>query len=120
MFRGYNLKQKEVVNIKTAERLGRISDVEISESTGNIEAIIVPRKGCCLARLFGGGELVIPWSAIEVVGEDLVLVRFFDIDNEKYNSWLILFEKEDTKESKKIHCIYEKCNMSCNTKKINP
>ena len=80
MFRGYNLKQKEVVNIKTAERLGRISDVEISESTGNIEAIIVPRKGCCLARLFGGGELVIPWSAI---GEDLVLVRFFDIDNEK-------------------------------------
>ena len=74
MFRGYNLKQKEVVNIKTAERLGRISDVEISESTGNIEAIIVPRKG---------GELVIPWSAIEVVGEDLVLVRFFDIDNEK-------------------------------------
>ena len=28
MFRGYNLKQKEVVNIKTAERLGRISDVE--------------------------------------------------------------------------------------------
>ena len=78
MFRGYNLKQKEVVNIKTAERLGRIS-----ESTGNIEAIIVPRKGCCLARLFGGGELVIPWSAIEVVGEDLVLVRFFDIDNEK-------------------------------------
>ena len=77
MFRGYNLKQKEVVNIKTAERLGRISDVE------NIEAIIVPRKGCCLARLFGGGELVIPWSAIEVVGEDLVLVRFFDIDNEK-------------------------------------
>ena len=67
MFRGYNLKQKEVVNIKTAERLGRISDVEISESTGNI----------------GGGELVIPWSAIEVVGEDLVLVRFFDIDNEK-------------------------------------
>lgn len=83
MFRGYNLKQKEVVNIKTAERLGRISDVEISESTGNIEAIIVPRKGCCLARLFEGGELVIPWSAIEVVGEDLVLVRFFDIDNEK-------------------------------------
>ena len=55
MFRGYNLKQKEVVNIKTAERLGRISDVEISESTGNIEAIIVPRKGCCLARFFGGG-----------------------------------------------------------------
>lgn len=79
MFRGYNLKQKEVVNIKTAERLGRISDVEISETTGSIEAVIVSKRGCAIARLFGGGELVIPWSAIEVVGDDLVLVRFFDV-----------------------------------------
>lgn len=83
MFRGYNLRQKEVVNIKTAERLGYIRDVEISESTGNIEAIIVPRKGCMLRRLLGGGELIIPWGAIEVVGEDLVLVRLFDTDIEK-------------------------------------
>ncbi len=83
MFRGYNLKQKEVVNIKTAQRLGRISDVEISELTGNVEAIIVPRKGCLLKRLLGGGEMIIPWSAIEVVGEDLVLVRLFDTDIEK-------------------------------------
>lgn len=83
MFRGYNLRQKEVVNIKTAERLGYIRDVEISEATGNIEAIIVPRKGCMLKRFFGGGELIIPWSAIEVVGEDLVLVRLFDMDIEK-------------------------------------
>ncbi|MCH5209346.1 MAG: YlmC/YmxH family sporulation protein [Oscillospiraceae bacterium] len=83
MFRGYNLRQKEVVNIKTAERLGYIHDVEISEITGNIEAIIVPRRGCILKRLLGGGELIIPWDAIEVVGEDLVLVRLFSADVEK-------------------------------------
>lgn len=83
MFRGYNLKQKEVVNIKTGERLGFIRDVEISESTGSIEAIIVPRRDCFFKRLLGGGELIIPWGAIEVVGEDLVLVRFFDAELEK-------------------------------------
>ncbi len=83
MFRGYNLRQKEVINIKTAERLGYIRDVEISESTGSIEAIIVPRRNCFFRRLFGGGELIIPWSAIEAVGEDLVLVRLFDMDVEK-------------------------------------
>lgn len=83
MFRGYNLRQKEVVNIKTAERLGNIRDVEISETTGNIEAIIVPRKGFFFQRLFGGGELIIPWSSIEVVGKDIVLVRLFDMDIEK-------------------------------------
>lgn len=75
MFRGYNLRQKEVADIETAERLGFISDVEISEKTGNIEAIIVPKRGWFLRRIFGGGELIIPWSAIEVVGDDLILVR---------------------------------------------
>lgn len=77
MFRGHNLRQKEVISITTAERLGFISDVEISERTGNIEAVIVPRRGCFFKRLFGGGELVIPWNSIEVVGDDVVLVRLF-------------------------------------------
>ncbi len=75
MFRCCHLRQKEVADIETAERLGFISDVEISEKTGNIEAIIVPKRGWFLRRIFGGGELIIPWSAIEVVGDDLILVR---------------------------------------------
>lgn len=83
MFRGYNLRQKEVINIKTAERLGYIRDVEISEVTGSIEAIIVPRRRCFFSRVFGGGELIIPWNTIEAVGEDVVLVRLFDTDVEK-------------------------------------
>ncbi len=78
MFRGYKLRQREVINIKTAERIGFISDVEINESTGNVDAIIVPRRGCFIRRLFGGGELIIPWSAIEVVGDEVVLVNLFE------------------------------------------
>lgn len=77
MFRGYNLKQKEVINIRTAEKLGCIRDVEICEATGSIEAIIVPRRGF-FGKLFGSGELIIPWSAIEAVGDEVVLVRLFD------------------------------------------
>lgn len=83
MFRGYNLRQKEVVNIKTAQRLGFIYDVEINETTGSVEAIIVRQHGGFWRRIFGGGEMIITWNAIEVVGEDLVLVRFFDSDMEK-------------------------------------
>lgn len=83
MFRGYSLRQKEVVNISTAERLGYIRDVEINENNGIVEAIIVPRKGSFLGRFFGGGDIIIPWNAIEAVGDDLVLVRLFDADFEK-------------------------------------
>jgi YlmC/YmxH family sporulation protein len=79
VFRGHHLRQKEVISITTAERLGFISDVEISEQTGNVEAIIVPRRGSFWKRLFGRGEIVIPWSAIAVVGEDVVLVRLYEM-----------------------------------------
>ncbi|MCI8520515.1 MAG: YlmC/YmxH family sporulation protein [Clostridia bacterium] len=83
MFRGYSLRQKEVVNISTAERLGFIRDVEINENSGSVEAIIVPRRNSFFGRFFSFGDIIIPWSAIEVVGEDLVLVRLFDADFEK-------------------------------------
>lgn len=83
MFRGYNLRQKEVINIKTAERLGYVRDVEINDQSGHIEAIIVPRRVTFFWRLFGGGELIIPWSAVEVIGEDIVLVRLFDTETQK-------------------------------------
>lgn len=83
MFRGYNLRQKEVINIKTAEKLGYIRDVEINEQSGSIEAIIVPRRGAFWWRIFGGGELIIPWSAVEVVGDEIILVQFFTSEQEK-------------------------------------
>ena len=83
MFRSYSLRQKEIINIKTAERLGYMCDVEIDEHGGNIEAIVVRRRGAFWQHLFGGGELVIPWSAVEVVGEEIILVKFFTQEHEK-------------------------------------
>ena len=77
------MRRKEVINIKTAERLGYVSDVEISERTGTVEALIVPRRGAIFWRFFGGGELIIPWKSVEAVGEDIVLVRLFDTNVEK-------------------------------------
>ena len=78
MFRGIKLRQREVINIRTAERIGVVSDVEINESTGNIEALIVSRYGSIFAHIIGNSELVIPWSSIEAVGKDIILVRLFD------------------------------------------
>lgn len=77
MFRGYKLRQKEVINIRTAERIGFVRDVEINESSGSVDAIIVPRRGCFVKRIFGG-EMIIPWSAVEVVGDEVILVNLFE------------------------------------------
>ena len=43
MFRTCSFKNREVINIDTAERIGTVRDVEISPETGNISALIVRR-----------------------------------------------------------------------------
>ena len=73
MYRAGELRQKEVINLSNAGRLGFVSDVEVSLEGGVIEAVIVPGK----ARLFNfgkGHDLVIPWDKIKQIGEDVILV----------------------------------------------
>ena len=38
----YDLKQKEVINIKDCARLGYVGDLEFDEKTGCITALVVP------------------------------------------------------------------------------
>lgn len=75
MYRAGELRQKEVININNAQRMGCVSDVEVSLDSGVIEAIIVPGK----AKLFNfrdKGDITISWDAIKVIGDDIILVDF--------------------------------------------
>ena len=42
----YDLKQKEVINVKTCKRLGFVGDVDFDMETGCLLALIVPGPGC--------------------------------------------------------------------------
>lgn len=80
MYRAGELRQKEVINIQDAARLGYVSDVEVSLEAGAIEAVIVPGK----AKMFNfgkNGDLVIPWEKIKRIGEDVILVEM-QLDND--------------------------------------
>ncbi len=73
MYRAGELRQKEVININDASRLGYVSDVEVSLNRGEIEAIVVPGR----MKLFHFGkhdDCVIPWENIKMIGEDIILV----------------------------------------------
>lgn len=83
MFRGYNLRQRIVVDVDTAERVGIISDVEIDELSGRISKLIVRKKGGFLSGAFGIGEVCVPWSAITAVGREFVLVKSFDFPEKR-------------------------------------
>ena len=73
MYRAGELRQKEVINIADASRLGFVADVEVSLEAGVIESVIVPGKTRLLN--FGQGkDLIIPWEKIKRIGEDVILV----------------------------------------------
>ena len=69
-----DLKQKEVINIRTCRSLGCISDLDIDCPCGCILALIVPGPGR-LCSLFGREfEYCIPWKCIVQIGADIILV----------------------------------------------
>ena len=73
MYRAGELRQKEVINIADASRLGFVADVEVSLESGVIESVIVPGKTRLLN--FGQGkDLIIPWEKIRRIGENVILV----------------------------------------------
>jgi YlmC/YmxH family sporulation protein len=70
----YDMKQREVINIKDGSRFGFICDVEIDECNGNIVSIIIPGPGRVFGMFGRDHEYKIPWGKVCQFGEDLVLV----------------------------------------------
>ena len=68
------LRCKEVINTRNGERLGFVGDLRIECDSGRIVDIIVP-AGSPLP-FFSREEYVIPWCAIEKIGEDAILVNY--------------------------------------------
>ena len=68
------LRNKQVVCVKNGCVLGYISDVEINISNGNIEAIVIFGRPRFLGLLGRDEDIVIPWSEINVIGQETVLV----------------------------------------------
>ena len=68
---------KEIINYLDGARLGVIgeSDVVINPDTGEIDSVIMPRRGSRLAFWLEQQQLVIPWEAIRKIGTEIVIVE---------------------------------------------
>ena len=76
MLRTYDLRQKEVINIRTAEKLGFIRDVDINFETGKVDAVIVPKRRGVFSFFSSEKEYEILWSDIVKIGREVVLVDY--------------------------------------------
>ncbi len=70
-----DLRNKEIIDIRSGSRYGYVGDVQIDLENGRIHALIVPGR----LRLFGllGRERdkVFPWETVRRFGEDIILVE---------------------------------------------
>ena len=68
------LKCKEVVNVITGKRMGRITDLVIDCEKSCIRGIIVPGENC-FTFFKGSNNIYIPWKDIKKIGDDVILVE---------------------------------------------
>ena len=73
--RGWELREKEVIDLSDGSRIGYVGDLMVDLEAGRVTALVVPGR----LRLFGllGREpdRVFPWQAVRRVGADAVLVE---------------------------------------------
>ncbi len=70
-----DLRYKEVIDLKTGQRLGCVRDAEVDADTGRVTALVIPGRLRCLGLLGRENETVIPWESIRRLGEDIIFVE---------------------------------------------
>ena len=76
MKRFEDILKMEVINLFDGRRIGFVSDVAADFYTGKIESIIIYGKGGWFGKRNPQKSIVIPFSKIVSVGEDLIIVDF--------------------------------------------
>jgi YlmC/YmxH family sporulation protein len=70
-----DIRGREVIDIKTGNRLGFPCDVEVNVDSGRLVAIVVPGPGRFLGMFGRSEDLIIPWDCIKRIGDDIILVE---------------------------------------------
>ena len=68
------LRELEVINLCGGEKLGYPTDFEIDVDCGKILAVII-REDEGLSFFGKKEEYILPWSSIECIGEDAILIK---------------------------------------------
>ena len=71
-----DLKNKEVVNVRTGEKIGFIDDCELDSETGRIVSLVIYGRSRAFGLMGRDEDIVVRCSDIQLIGEDTVLVRF--------------------------------------------
>lgn len=69
------LNEKDVIQAKSGENLGRIDDIEFDTDTAQIKAVILHGRSRALGLLGHEEDLEIPWTGVKSIGTDVIMVE---------------------------------------------
>ena len=72
------LRQKEVINIKTGKRLGNIIDYDIDFRSGRVTGVSVPVQGKFSILAKNDQDIFVAWEKIKKIGDDVILIETED------------------------------------------
>lgn len=80
------LRNKEIINIKTGERLGYVDDVEFDTDDQTVKAFIVYGRARFFGLLGRDDDIIITCRDIEVIGVDTMLISVGEAELAKRRS----------------------------------
>ena len=66
------LQNKRIINVHDGSYIGEIIDANINPN-GQIESLVVEKSKFLISRFTTKDEILIKWSNIEKIGEDVIL-----------------------------------------------
>ncbi len=67
------LSGKDVIQIRTGEKLGRIDDIIFDEKSAALQSVVLHGRAHLFGLLGYDEDLVIPWQAIQNIGVDAIM-----------------------------------------------
>ena len=70
-----DLRCKEVIDISTGCRVGRVDDIEFDSCSACIRSLIIFGRPKFFGLFGRGDDAIVKWSDIEMIGEDTILIK---------------------------------------------
>lgn len=74
MLKNFDLRQKRVIDVDTAEAVGFIRDMDIDFETGKIRSVTIPKRGI-FGILSGSKSVTVPWDRVVAIGNEFIIIK---------------------------------------------
>ena len=70
-----SFRKKELINVSDGMKLGFVDDIMFDSESAEVRSLVVYGRPKLFGLLGRGSDITIPWSDIQMIGEDTILVK---------------------------------------------